>query len=233
MTQMTPEDDIAGALGETGDKPLRDLRRILDHIGGERARQLVERAREIEAGDGMNTRDDSRKRTLGGIFFQLAREHVPRTPPPERKRRLRWHQAVEAAEEAAQTNASPSGQSADIQPAGEANTVKITLIGRPGRLVKRDTVVVTTMYNHRRPTLPKQLPKLSGADVETRYTVFIAAKQWRKVEEAMRNKEDALIIEGYCFLDPDVKGICVFAKSTTTKLIQRQRREAQRQKQGR
>jgi hypothetical protein len=110
--------------------------------------------------------------------------------------------------------------------------VKITLIGRPGRLVKRDSVVVTRMHNLKRPSLPKQLPKLSGADVETPYTVFIAAKQWRKVADAIKDPDDALIIEGYCFLDPDVAGICVFAKSTTTKHLQRALREKQRTEAG-
>lgn len=222
MTSTSQVTQIATALGEDGDKPLRDLQRILDHIGTDKATELVERARHIDAEGGMLTSDESRSRTLGGIFFQLAREHVPITPPPPRKRRLRWPEAAQAATEAS------AEASADDRSLKEDCTVKITLIGRPGRIVKRDSVVVTTMYNHKRPALPKQLPKPSGADVETRYTVFIAAKQWRKVEEALKDKEDALIIEGYPFVDPDVKGVCVFAKSTTTKLIQRARREEQR-----
>lgn len=220
MTSASQTTEIAQALGEHEDKPLRDLERILDHIGVDKASELVTRAREIDTGDGMLTRDETRPRTVGGIFFQLAREYVPITPPPPRKRRLRWSEAAEAAAEAS------AGESEQKQ----ESSVKITLIGRPGRIVKRDSVVVTTMYNHKRPDLPKQLPKLSGADVETRYTVFIAAKQWRKVEKAIADKEDALIIEGYPFVDPDVKGVCVFAKSTTTKLIQRARRLEQRTK---
>ena len=94
-------------------------------------------------------------------------------------------------------------------------------------MVKRDKVVVTTMYNLNRPSLPKQLPKLSGADMETAYTVFITAKHWRKVAETL-NREDRLSIEGYPFLDPDIKGICVFAKSATTTALQRALREQQR-----
>jgi hypothetical protein len=224
MTATTDIDELAAALDESEAKPLADLQRVIEHIGVDRARQLVDRAREVDAEGGMLTCDESRRRTLGGVFFQLAREHIPRIPPPPRKRRLRWPEAAEVAAEAAAAMADSNER--------EESSVKITLIGRPGRTITRGAVVVTMMYNKSRPTLPKQLPKLSGADVETPYTVFIAAKQWRKVEEALRDKDDALIIEGYPFLDPDVKGICVFAKSTTTKLLQRARREEQRGKTG-
>lgn len=228
---VAPEvSELAAALGETEAKPLRDLQRVLDHVGAERARALVQQARELDAREQgspelVMTADGSSRRSLGGIFFQLARPHLPKTPPTPRFRRLRWHQAADMAAEAR------GDERAAETISGEASTVKITLIGRPGRVVKRDSVVVTTMHNHKRPTLPAQLPKLSGADVETRYTIFIAAKQWRKVEAALADKEDVLIIEGYPFLDPDVEGVCVFAKSTTTKLLQRAQREAQRAKQ--
>lgn len=213
-----PMTEFTQALNETDEKACHDLQRVLDHIGEDKARTLLTRAQDIEAEGGMMTRDGSRRRTLGGVFFQLAREHMPHTPPPPKKVRLQWNEAAQAAAEAL-----------DADEHGEAPTVKITLIGRPGRVITRDTMVVTTMHNHKRPTLPKQLPKLSGADVETKYTVFIAAKQWRKVKDALQDKEDALIIEGYPFIDPDVKGVCVFAKSTTTKHLQRAMREKQRE----
>lgn len=206
---------FARELGESGDKPLGDLSVILDHLGVEKVKELVATAKEINTKDGQMTLDGARRRTLGGVFFRLARPYLPFTPPREPARRLTWNEAVDCALEA-QTEC------------GEASTVKITLIGRPGRVVKRDSVVVASMYNLKRPALPKQLPKLSGADVETPYTIFIAAKQWRKVAEPIKNPEDALIVEGYCFLDPDVKGICVFAQSTTTKYLQRELREKQR-----
>ena len=225
MTSASTVKEIAEALGEREEKPLHDLAQVIDKLGADKANELLARVRDVEAEGGMLTQDASRPRTPGGIFFQLARAYIPVTPPPPRARRLTWSEAAQAAAEAADDG---TQKTKGAGPQHEDSSVKITLIGRPGKVVKRDSVMITTMYNHKRPALPKQLPKFSGADVETRYTVFIAAKQWRKVEEAMRNKEDALIIEGYPFTDPEIKGICVFAKSTTTKLIQRARREAQR-----
>ncbi|MCG8419621.1 MAG: hypothetical protein MJE77_16945 [Proteobacteria bacterium] len=49
-------------------------------------------------------------------------------------------------------------------------------------------------------------PAVSHASISR--SLFITAKHWRKVAEPL-NREDRLIIEGYPFLDPDIKGICV------------------------
>ncbi|MCG8416434.1 MAG: hypothetical protein MJE77_00660 [Proteobacteria bacterium] len=208
---------FAGQLGETEADPIAQIRLIVAKLGVGRAQELVDRARQIEIEGGTMTRDGSRRRTLGGVFFSLAREQIGHPMTPHPAQRLPWKQAVEIALDAAASEG------------GEATSVKIVLIGRPGQVVKRDKVVVTTMYNLKRPSLPKQLPKLSGADVETPYTVFITAKHWRKVAEPLNSdREDRLIVEGYPFLDPDIKGICVFAKSATTTALQRALREQQR-----
>ncbi len=62
----------------------------------------------------------------------------------------------------------------------------------------------------------------------TRYTVFIARKQWAKIAAALAaDPADAAIIEGYAALDPRVEGIAVYATSATTKRIQAAKRAAQ------
>jgi molybdopterin-guanine dinucleotide biosynthesis protein len=59
----------------------------------------------------------------------------------------------------------------------------------------------------------------------TRYTVFVARKQWGKIAEALAaDAEDAAIIEGYAALDPRVEGIAVYATSATTKRLQAAKR---------
>ncbi len=59
----------------------------------------------------------------------------------------------------------------------------------------------------------------------TRYTVFVARKQWAKVAEALAaGPEDAAIIEGDAALDPRVEGIAVYATSATTKRLQAAKR---------
>ena len=217
---------LADELGEDQRDPLDQIKLVVRKLGPEAANDLAVRAREIHAGDGMSVADGSRQRTIGGVFFQLARQELGHPLNLQGQRRLEWQIAADLAREAAPGATTNNPESSER---GEATTVKITLVGRPGQIVKREKLVVTTMYNHKRPALPKQLPKMSGADVETPYTVFIAAKQWRKVADAINDdKEDRLVIEGYPFLDPDVKGICVFAKATSTVGLQRAHRDKQK-----
>ncbi len=104
--------------------------------------------------------------------------------------------------------------------------MKITLMGQPGRIVEKGTIVVTAMKNTNIPTLPKDLPVPST--VSTTYIVYITRKQWQKVNEAMKNPNDALIVDGYPFFDQQLKVMSVLASRTTTKLMESTKRESQR-----
>jgi len=69
--------------------------------------------------------------------------------------------------------------------------------------------------------LPAGLPLPSVEQVEaTRYNVYIAAKQWRKVAEAIADPEDVLIVEGFQMLDRERGTIAVFASNVSTKKLQ-------------
>ena len=108
--------------------------------------------------------------------------------------------------------------------AGRATTVKITVIGRPGAAIEQGQAVALALTSEKAPDLPKGLPEPPAG---TRYTVFIARKQWAKVAEALAtDPEDAAIIEGYAALDPRVEGIAVYATSATTKRLQAAKRAA-------
>jgi hypothetical protein len=81
------------------------------------------------------------------------------------------------------------------------------------------------MQTSKTPSLPKGLPALPSTP--THYTVYIAPKQWTKVAEAIRDPEDALIIEGFPAYDPTLEGIAVYATNITTKKLQQAQRAAQ------
>jgi hypothetical protein len=106
--------------------------------------------------------------------------------------------------------------------------VKITPVGRPGRIVEKGSVVLTTMQSSKAPTLPRGLPEPPGEPMTC--VVYIAGKQWRKVAEAIRDPQDKLIVEGYPAFDKRLGALVVFATSVATvKNLQAARREAQGQ----
>ena len=110
------------------------------------------------------------------------------------------------------------------QELGRATTVKITVIGRPGTAIEHGQAVAVALVSEKTPDLPKGLPEPPAG---TRYTVFVARKQWTKVAEALAaDLEDAAIIEGYAALEPRVEGIAVYATSVTTKRVQAAKRAA-------
>jgi hypothetical protein len=51
------------------------------------------------------------------------------------------------------------------------------------------------------------------------YMLFIQQKQWNKVQAAMQQPDDALIVEGSPVHEPRFAGITVYATQVTTKAL--------------
>ncbi|GAB4206130.1 MAG: hypothetical protein OHK0022_32890 [Roseiflexaceae bacterium] len=228
---------IAGALGETEEAPVAQIRRIIKRLGVEETESFLERTREVEAQGGMMLPDETRRRTPGGVFFALVRKHLPKKeraaifayPRFDKKGGLPPNSPL----------APPSPEIlqellADMATwqRGQAGTVKITLVGRPGPVQQNGRPGMTPefvafpMEGSRVPTLPKGMPAPSGP---TRYLVLVAGKQWRKVADTiMRHHNDKLIVEGFCTLDPRVPDmITVRTNNINTVETQRAQRAAQ------
>ncbi|HEX2906844.1 MAG TPA: phosphorylated adapter RNA export RNA-binding domain-containing protein [Phototrophicaceae bacterium] len=222
--------ELAAQLGETEDQPIKLLSAVVESCGVDFARQLLQETIEIEAQGGLTIKSGARRRTVGGVFFYLARGRIshklrkkifgiqepdkPKPPPPPTLPGFNWGE-----------------RRGLIQPllaeSGELTTVKVTLIGRPGIIETRKDLVITTMtHAAKSPTLPKGVPP--PPETPTLYTVYIAAKQWRRVEESIQDPEDALIIEGTASYDPEIPGVAVFAMSVTSKRLEQKKREAQK-----
>ena len=102
-------------------------------------------------------------------------------------------------------------------------SVKISLMGRPGRVVEKQDLVITMMTQMDAPkAFPKGVP--APPTTPTVYMVYIAAKQWQKVAKAIQNEQDSLIVEGFAAFDPGLEGMAVFATNVTTKVLQQQKR---------
>ena len=219
--------DIAAQLSETNPPALAQIKAIIEAVGEEQARVWLTETLDIEAQGGMKTKNKKRRRTPGGVYLYLARGKLPKETrrqifpyPHKRKAKgkgkqskppaFRWEERLDIFTEIEPTS-------------GEVQTVKLTLIGRPGKTIDKGQVMLTTMKSTKAPSLPKGLPK--PPEKATTYIVFVAAKQWRRVAESIKDPEDALIVEGYPFFDERLKTIAVLAQSVTTKLLQRAKRE--------
>jgi hypothetical protein len=222
LTNITQK--IIKALSETEEAPVIAIERIVKILGEDRAITILEEAFKIETGDGLLTDDGARRRTLGGVFFKLVKNQTtpqergkifgPRPAIGPKSKPITWEDGKRLSNEVIKLSK------------GEATEVKVTIIGRPGRIIEKETVVITSMQNSKPPTLPKGLPTPPGDP--TTYVIYIATKQWRKVKDSIENPDDKLIVEGYPIFDKRIGksgAMTIYAQNVTTKLIQQAQRE--------
>ncbi len=236
---------LADLIGETHHGPIAQIRRVIEHAGAELATTAADDAVRMAAAGEM-PRADGSPRTPGGIFFALVRQRIdpavvpiifPSAAASRRARQARGEGSPRprptAAPEAGPEPVLPAFQWAEKaaiyrelqQQKGTVQTVKVTLIGRPGRVVEKQDLVITMMTQMEAPNaFPKGVP--TPPTTPTVYTIYIGAKQWKTVAEAMQNPEDRLIVEGFAAFDPGLEGMAVFVTSTTTKLLQQQKRQS-------
>src|SRR6266481_6019315 len=165
MDDTLTVDHLAAVLQEPN-VPL--LRQVLRVLGADRTTALLAEALQREAAGGMLTHDGTRWRTPGGVFFQLIKEQAS---PQERRRLFTYtappHQQGQP-ERSSQApppvltldEVSPIIQTLATQPPGEARTMKLTLIGRPGTVEVRGQAAVFRMQGKAPASLPRGLPPL-------------------------------------------------------------------------
>lgn len=234
---------IAAQLGETHYVPRSQIRRIIERIGPEVVQEIADEALAIEAAGGMLLPDGVTRRTVGGIFFRLLRDRLspelvkellPPRYPSKRKTPRSPDETPLAATTAPPQPTLPVFKWAERttvfedlrQQKGTISTVKITLVGRPGRIVEKQDLVIMMMDQMKPPTsFPKGVP--TPPATPTTYVVYAARKQWAKVADSIKNPEDALIIEGWAAYDPGLEGVGVYVTNLSTKMQQQQKRQAQ------
>ena len=182
----------------------------------------------------MLTTDGTRRRTPGGVFFQLVREQATK----QERRRLfpqpapHHGQGQPQGQPLAPTaltwdEARTLMQTLATEPPGEARTMKLTLIGRPGKVETRGQAVVFRMQGKPPGALPRGLPPVP-AQAPMIWNVMVALRQWNRVKDSLAaNQEDQLIIEGY----PCMQGSqhVLLAQSCTSVALQRAQKQAQHQ----
>jgi len=111
---MSTEDtvsQIAKALGEVEEIPLTQIAGVVRVLGDDGAQALLKETLEIEAKGGQLLADGTRRRSPGGVFFQLARK---RLPVEERKEIFRERKP--AATEEPATPAPAAGEAPNADP---------------------------------------------------------------------------------------------------------------------
>jgi pSer/pThr/pTyr-binding forkhead associated (FHA) protein len=117
------------------------------------------------------------------------------------------------AEEKRKTPTRPLDAPADIR------SLSLTLVGRPGRVeVRPDGVMTSLSYMPDRDALPEGAPTLFYTS--RFYTVYIPTKLWKKVEAALNDPHDQLIVEGTCAYDTEIGRIAILATHVSTKHLE-------------
>jgi hypothetical protein len=108
---------------------------------------------------------------------------------------------------------------------GEARTMKLTLIGRPGKVETRGQAVVFRMQGKPPGSLPRGLPPVPTQAPMT-WNVMVALRQWNRVKDSLAaHQDDQLLIEGY----PVIQGNqpVLLAQSCVSMVQQRAQKQAQ------
>jgi PHAX RNA-binding domain len=219
-------DTLAEVLQEPN-RPL--LTQVLRTLGQDRCAAILADTLTCESNGGMLTKDGTRRRTRGGVFFQLVKQQAtqqerrrlfPR-PAPQHGQGQPQRQPTALAWDEVQTIL----ETLVTEPPGEARTMKLTLIGRPGKVETRGQAVVFRMQGKPPGSLPRGLPPVP-AQAPLTWNVMVALRQWNRVKDSLAtNQDDQLIIEGY----PLMQGTqpMLLAQSCTSVALQRVQKAAQ------
>jgi flagellar biosynthesis GTPase FlhF len=230
-------DWIIQELGEAPGPPQTQIRQITVLYGPEFVQWLLEEVRRVEEAGGILTQDGSRRRTPGGVYLLLAKQYAEtdeqRAIFKNKREKKAWLRIKRRTPKGTVPN--PPGTKPKpiydwealredvgevFNERGISERMKLTLIGRPGKIKeRRDMVIATIDYTPpSRLTFPRGVP--TPPKIPTTFVVYMGAKQWRKNSNVLEHPDDALIIEGICVFDPQLGVNTIFAQSVSTRRIQ-------------
>lgn len=211
-------------IAKTLNEPLVSLvNRVVWHLGIEQAQTFLQQALAIEAQGGMMIADGQRRRTLGGVFFKLVKDHIAATDKklygrifgaPKRKTKPPLNGQAQSPVKKPARQSQPQNKKPASPPLawsdalkyanalrkhekGEAKTVEVKLIGRPAKVAKAESCMIVMMEGKTAPkSLPTGLP--TPPEQELTFAVFISNKHWQKVSHDLKANTNAeLLVLGY------------------------------------
>lgn len=236
--QAIPADEIENLarqigekLGEKTGKPMRQITQMIEICGPAFVEKILADTEAAEAGGGILTHDKKRRRTKGGVFFFLAKgemdpDSLARVFPNFGKHGdgsimppgIDWAERL-------------SHMEALREAPGRINNLTVSLVGRPGALHIEGSSVMTVIEQRavKAPPYPKGVPPFDTVGLVTKYFVFLGLRHWQKVEKALENTDDMLIVEGSAIYDEQLGGISVLSTAVSTKVLESQKRHKGRQ----
>jgi hypothetical protein len=215
--------EAARTLGEENEGPIHQIELILQHVGKDFLDSLIAETQSIEANGGMMTDDGKRRRTIGGIFFYLAKGKLegkvrqlifPGFGQKEKAKSIDWQGRTKHLKDILNAEA-----------AGELKYLVVTIQGRPNQVVVSEASVILTLTHHAAPMpYPRGVPTPPNDPVL--YTVYMSNKHWESVKESLdKYKNDRIVVEGSQFLDNETNSIAILALNVTTKRMQKAERQ--------
>ena len=219
------------ALDETSAKPVEQIGQLIEKCGLEFVEKIMAETAATEAAGGLLTHDRKRRRSKGGVFFYLAKgqmdaglraEIFPNfgkggdgtIAPPG----IEWDDRI-------------APMNALVDSAGQISGLTVTLSGRPGKLHIDGSSVMTVIEQRqvKAPPYPKGVPHFDTIEGVTRYYVFMSLRHWKRVEKALQDESDLLVIEGSAVYDAQLEGITILSTRVSTKALDYEKRKAKSQ----
>ena len=225
---LTEAKKIAEILGETDEGPVGQIAQVIEKCGLEFAQKIAEETNKIEEKGGMKTHDGKRRRTKGGVFFFLVKGRIDADIRKEIFPNFGKHSNGDVAPPGIKWEDRAEYFDKLRESPGQVNNLTITLIGRPGELHTENGSVMTVIEQKevKAPPYPKGVPDFEEVEKVTKYYVFMSLRHWERVAESLQDETDMLILEGTAIFDPELDGISILTTSVTTKLLERQKRQA-------
>lgn len=219
------------ALGETAAQPIEQIGQLIAKCGFEFVEKIMAETEATEASGGLLTHDRKRRRSKGGVFFYLAKGQMDAS--------LRGEIFPNFGKGGDGSIAPPGIEWGDrIAPmkalgaqAGQISGLTVTLSGRPGKLHIDGSSVMTVIEQRqvKAPPYPKGVPHFDTVDGVTSYYVFMSLRHWKRVEKALEDERDLLVIEGSAVFDGALEGITILSTRVSTKMLELQKRKARSQ----
>lgn len=220
--------NIAETLEEANPHAILQIRKIIYLMGPDFVHEQLSRTQDSLAQGGMKTHDGDRDRTPGGVFFYLVRGAMTTEQQKQvwgARRRSKNKKPLKPFNQRLYERDIESLATRGRQ--GRTELVRIRIVGRPGKVIERENLVMTIMAGGNPPNLPRGVPEPPSNTV---FLVHIGIKQWRKVASIMDDLEDKLIVEGYPGMDKRYSAVSIYAQSVTTvkqEEAKRQQKEAE------